>query len=93
MSSSHLHVQGDAPDRLQRLVQARDHLVDADPLAERLQRDEHTAVTSVTVSAAGSDIQAFTAATAGSRMTTASTARMRSFIPCGAMFSAPSATP
>ena len=27
-----LHVQGDAPDRLQRLVQARDHLVDADVL-------------------------------------------------------------
>ena len=37
-----LHVQGDTRDRLQRLVQARDHLVSGGcSLTERLQRDEH----------------------------------------------------
>jgi hypothetical protein len=40
-----LHIQRDAPNRLQRVVQAPNHLVSGGrSLAERRQRDEHTAV-------------------------------------------------
>ena len=52
-----LHIQGNAPDRLQRLVQARNHLVGSSgPLAERLQRDEHAPVVLGDGRPSGSDI-------------------------------------